>query len=56
MAPLKKGILIIDGDRTAGTKERGIGGGSSGYSARTPLVDRGNMVSHFLPQLRYFKL
>ena len=26
MAPLKKGILIIDGDRTAGTRERGIGG------------------------------
>ena len=26
MAPPKKGIVMIDGDRTAGTRERGIGG------------------------------
>lgn len=26
MAPLRKGILVIDGDRTSGTRYRGIGG------------------------------
>ena len=25
MTPLQKGILVIDGDRTAGTRDRGIG-------------------------------
>ena len=26
MTPLQKGRLVIDGDRTAGTRDRGIGG------------------------------